>query len=445
MTFSSHSFRFALLAVGLTSGIVASEGLVSAQTAGSTARVDRVTAIPVTKKSLKLSTTQPARIVAYEETAIASKLSGFVEAVMVDIGDAVKKDQVLMRLAIPEMTDELKQSEALLSQAEAEVLQAQSAVPAAKAALESAAAGIEEARAGKGRVSAELERFKAEYVRIQELAKKGAVTGKLADELLSQVRSTEAAGLEVDAKVKSAEANQRQASANVEKFEADVGAAQARRSVAHANLGHIRTMLGYLEIKAPFDGVITQRSVDTGRYVQPAHSNASPLLVVARMDKVRVCIEVPEMEASLVDAGEMGDIATITIQSFGKKTIEGRVSRTSWGLDNSNRSLRTEVDIANSDRLLRPGMYASAQLVLDQRADVVVLPLTAIIRKGDATHCCVVKDDKIEIRPIELGLRSGPEIEVVSGLQPGEIVVMARGDSLTEGQAVAVIALPAAK
>lgn len=401
--------------------------------------VDRVTALPAAKKNLKLTTTQPGKIVAYEETAITSKLSGFVEEVLVDIGDMVKKDQVLMRLSIPEMADEVKQKEALLEQAAAEVLQSESAVQAAKAAMATTAAGIEEAAAGNGRALAELERAKAEYSRIQRLASTGAVTNKLAEELLSQMRAAEAAGQEVGAKVKSAEAANRQAAANIEKSRADVAAAQARRNVAQANLGQVRTMLGYLEIKSPFVGVVTQRAVDTGRFVQPAHSNAAPLLMVARTDKVRVCIEVPEMEASYVDAGEKGDAVIISVQSIGKKAIESRVSRTSWGLDSSNRSLRTEVDLANADRLLRPGMYASATILLDQRTDVVVLPLTAIVRKDDTNSCCIVKDDKIEIRPIELGLRAGSEVEIVSGVQPGDIVVMARVDGLKPGQSVAVI------
>jgi len=440
MTFSHKYLRFAFFASCLSSGIFGSEGVISAETNGSVAHVDRVTALPVAKKNLKLTTTQPGRIVAYQETAIASKLSGFVEAVMVDIGDAVKKDQVLMRLSIPEMADEVRQKEAMLAQADAEVLQAESSVRAAKAALETAAAGVEEARAGKGRVTAELERAKSEHTRIQQLAASGTVTNKLAEELLSQLRAAEATGLEIEAKVKSAEAAHRQAAANVEKAQADVGAAQARRSVAQANLGHVQTMIGYLEIKAPFDGVVIQRAVDTGRYVQPAHSNALPLLVVAQTDKVRVCVEVPEMEASAVDAGDKGDSVVISIQSLGKKTIEGRVSRTAWGLDQSNRSLRIEIDVPNTDRLLRPGMYASVTVSLDQRTDVVVLPLTAIVRKEEATGCCVVKDNKIELRPIVLGLRSGPEVEVVSGLQPGEVVVMARGEGLVEGQVVAIMA-----
>jgi HlyD family secretion protein len=444
MTFSKKSLRLAILVNCLSMGIASSDGIVRAETNNAIAQVDRVTALPVTKKNLKLTTTQPGRMVAFEETAMTSKLSGFVEAVLVDIGDTVKKDQVLMRLSIPEMADELRQKEAMLSQAEAEIQQAESGVRAAKAVLETAAAGVDEAGAGKSRVLAEVERAKSEHARIQKLAASGTVTNKLADEMLSQLRAAEAAGLEIDAKVKSAEAAQRQAAANIEKAQADVGAAQARRSVAQANLGHVRTMMGYLEIKSPFDGVVVQRAVDTGRFVQPAHSNALPLLVVAQTDKVRVCVEVPEMEASAIDAGEKGDSALISIQSLGKKTIEGRVSRTAWGLDSSNRSLRVEIDVPNTDRFLRPGMYASVTITLDQRSDVMVLPLTAIIRKEEATGCCVVKDNKIEIRPIVLGLRSGPEVEILSGLQPGEVVVMARGEGLKDGQPVVVIT-PAAK
>src|SRR5690606_13502144 len=100
---------------------------------------------------------------------------------------------------------------------------------------------------------------------------------------------------------------------------------------------------------------------------------------------------------------------------------------------------RTEIDIPNTDGLLRPGMYATATILLEQRDDVLTLPVTAIVREGRDAYCCCVVSDKIERTPIELGLRSGGDIEVLAGLEADRMVVVAGADSLHQGQPVEVI------
>ena len=125
------------------------------------------------------------------------------------------------------------------------------------------------------------------------------------DESLNQLRAADAARQEAEANVKSAEAFLQAAHANIQKSQADLAAAGARQKVADANLAQAKTMLAYSEIKAPFNGVVTQRNVDTGHYVHPVTSSMTePLLVVAQTNQVRVFVDVPEMEAPLVDAGD---------------------------------------------------------------------------------------------------------------------------------------------
>src|SRR5262249_31275848 len=148
----------------------------------------------------------------------------------------------------------------------------------------------------------------------------------------------------------SAGAALRAAQANVQKSAADAAAATARRQVAAANLAHSRTMLAYTEIKAPFKGVVTQRNVNTGHYVHPVTGGATePLLVVEQTDKVRVFVDVPEMESPFVNAGAKADTVAVRIQALGDKEFPGTVTRTSRSLESRNRSLRTEVDLPNTD------------------------------------------------------------------------------------------------
>lgn len=417
----------------------AADPLSDAKAAARTSR-DRVTAGKPQRKTLQLSTSQPGRIEAFEETPLYPKVTGYVQEVLVDIGDAVTRHQPLIELWIPEMQDDIEQKDALVAQGDAEVKQAESSIEAAEAAAETALAKVAQAEAGVGRADGEYKRWEAEHARMKALAADGSVTQKLVDETLNQFRSAEAAQREALANVQAAKAEWKEAQVNIGKVQADRTTAGARLRVAKANLAHAKTLLGYTEIKAPFDGVVTRRSVDTGHYVHPASGGSTkPLLVVARTDKVRVYVDIPEMESPLVDKG---DPANVRVQSSRGKEIEAFVVRTSWSLEAANRSLRAEVDLANPDALLRPGMYAMVTILLDQRNDVLTLPAAAIVREGSDTFCCRVVSGKIDRMKVELGLRSGDEVEVVSGLDESQLVVLARPESLKQGQPVDVIAMP---
>jgi len=401
---------------------------------------DRVAAGRVERKTLTRTTSQPARIDAFEETPLLPKLAGFVAQVLVDIGDTVSKDQTLVELSIPELHDELKQKEALVALADAGIRQAEAAVQAATAAVETAAAKIQQMEAGVVRADAERARWQAEHARITELVAGRAVTEKLADETLHTMRSAEGGHQEAVAAVAAAMAARNEAETNVRQAEADQGAAAARLQLAQADLARTNTLIAYATIKAPFDGVVTHRNVATGHYVQPAGGgDAKPLVVVARTDVVRVFLDVPELEAPLVDRGQNGGAATVRVQSLAGMEFQGNVTRTSWSLDAANRTLRTEIDIPNPDGLLRPGMYATATIVLDQRTDALALPTSALVREGADTYCCSVESGSIRRQPIQLGLRFDKEVEIVSGLNAGQMIVLARAETLKHGQQVEVL------
>jgi HlyD family secretion protein len=408
--------------------------------ADSGAPLDRVTAGKPERKTLKLYTSQPGRVQAFEETPLFSKVTGYVDEIKVDIGDHVKKDDVLIKLWIPEMEDDLKQRQALVAQADAQVKQAEAAVEAAQAGVSTAEARVSLADAGVLRAEADFQRWQSEHDRMKDLASRGSLTQKLVDETLNQFRSAEAARDEIAANVRAATAALKEAEANVKKAEADQVAAEAKARVAGADLSRTQTMLNYGEIKAPYDGIITRRNVDTRHYVHPANGGMTkPLLVVAQTKKVRIFVDIPEMEAPMVDGGENADSAVVRVQSLGGREFNAHVTRTSWSLDASNRSLRTELDIDNEEGLFRPGMYAMVDILLEQRDDVLTLPISAIVRDGRDAYCCLVESGKIHRKPLKLGLRSGSDVEVLEGLSENETVVIARADSLQDGQSVEVI------
>lgn len=402
--------------------------------------IPEVTVALPERRTLELSTAQPGRIEAFEHAPLFAKIAGYVDAVRVDIGDVVKKDDVLVRLAVPELLDERHEKEALVVQADAEVRQADSAVTASRAAAETAEARIAEADAGLMRAKADVERWKSEHDRIKELADKGAITRKLEEETLNALRAAGAAVDEAAARSRSTRTAFQEARARIGTAEADKVAAEARHKVARAVLDRVETMLGYTEIRAPFAGTITRRSVDTGHFVQPASGAAStPLLEVARTDTVRIFVDVPELEAARVD---VGDPAEVRVQAAGTEVVHAAVTRTSGALLASNHSLRVEIDVPNTDRRLRSGMYATVVIRLEEHAEALVIPASAVVRDGKATFCCVVRDGVVERRAVEVGMRSGGSVEVLSGLDEDAPIVIKQPELLHDGQAVRTVVAP---
>lgn len=402
---------------------------------------DRVVASAPVRKELTLYTTQPGQIEAYESTPLYSKIAGYVENIAVDIGDSVKKGDVLVKLSVPEMQDDLEQNGALVAQAESEINQAEAAISAAQAEVQTSEAKKEQALAGVDAAAAVRMRWQSERNRIVELVAGGSVTPKLADETESQFRGAEASWKQAKAAVTATEAALAQAKVNVTKAEADRDAVKSHLRVAKANLARTTTMFTYTEIKAPFDGVVTRREVDTGHFVQPASGvSAKPLLVVARMDKVRIFVDIPETEAALVQGGSQGDTAVVRVQALRDREFTAKVERTGWSLDSSNRSLRVELDVLNEDGLLRPGMYAMATILLDKRENTLTLPATAVTRKGNEFFCCRVDAGVIRRQRIQVGIRCGEDVEVASGIEDSNLVVLARTESLVDGQTVEVAA-----
>lgn len=404
---------------------------------------DRVTVGKPSKKTLKLYTEQPARVQAFEEAPIVSKLAGYIQEVSVDIGDKVKKDQLLVRLHAPEYQDQHKQKLGLVTQAEALVKQAEAAVVAAEAAATSIKATIAEAEAGIAKAQAEYTRWESESQRIQQLAATGTVTNKLSEETLSQYQGAKANKDEAVAMLASVKAKAAEADANVLKAQSDIDVAKAKLNVAQSELAQAQTMLNYMEIKSPFDGVVTSRSIDAGHFVQPAgSSSAQPLLTIANVENVRVFVNVPESEAGWIDAGfsdpNLGDTVQLNSPTF-TKPIETRVTRTSRQLNPQSRTLSVEIDLENQESRLLPGAFITAKILLEQRQDVIVIPIAAVVKNGEQTICCGVVDGKIEHRPIRLGLRVGDEVEVSEGITENDRIVLARANSLQPGQTVDVI------
>jgi RND family efflux transporter MFP subunit len=399
---------------------------------------------------------QPGSIWAFERTRLFTKIPGFVQKWNVDIGDHVEKGAVLAELYVPEMVVELKQKKALVQQAEDEITQAKETAAAAEAALHTALAKVKEAEASRLRAQAEYRRMKSQHERLAEAGK----SGLLAKENVEEVRfgfEAAAAGLEeVEARIKAAQATSDESKARRDKARADVRVAEAHLEVARENRDYVASLLQYATLTAPFSGMVTHRNINTGDFVQqPTAGKGEPLYVVERQDIVRVFVEVPEADAVWVQKGTK---AQVRVQALAGKEFAGEVTRTSYGLDHTARTLLAEIDLPNRDDRLRPGMYAYATLSADYSGGLTV-PARAIVTQGDVTHgyqsfVYLVEDGKVHRTFVEIGARGSDRVEVlrkqakpVKAGEEGawenftgtEAVVGGDLSGLSDGQAVTVV------
>jgi HlyD family secretion protein len=402
---------------------------------GAAPPVAKVDVVRPERQTVRRSVGEPGQFQAFETTALHAKIPGYVEKWTANIGDPVKKGQVLAVLAVPELDAELRQKRSAIEQEIARRAQTEAAVEVAEANVAGAEAKLAEAQAGIKRVEADLARWQAEYQRVEGLFQARAQTGSLLDETRHKLHSSEASREEVRAQVKTAEVALTQSRALLDQARSDVAAAAAAIEVAREDARRVEAMLGYTKIEAPFDGIVTRRNVDTGQLTRPG-SDADPLFVVARSDLVTITVDVPEMFAIAV---EPGDRATVALQAMKGRTVEGTVARTSWSLDPRTRTLRVEIDIPNPGGTLRPGLYAYATVVAEEHKDVLTVPATAVVQEKDRAYCVVVVAHKAERRPVEVGLSDGTRTEVVSGLEGSEAVIKANSASLTHGQPVEAI------
>lgn len=408
------------------------------------------------RKTLMRRTEQPGQIEAYEQTPIYAKVSGFVADVKVDIGDRVtgprydaqgklvEPGQLLARLAVPELGDELRQKQAVELQTRADVKQAAAAIQVAEAARASAAAAITEAKAAADHAQAESERSRLEFERVSQLLADKAITRKAVDEAQQTLRVAQAGEREAAAKIVSAQAFLEEKTASIAKAKADQESAAARCQVAQADRERTQTLLQYAEIRAPFDGVVAQRGVDTGHLVPVGHAADKPLFIVVRADLLRILADVPEGDAATV---ETGSEVQVRVPALAGKAFPATVARTAWVLNAATRTLRAEVDVPNPDGHLRPGMYAYADLLVAQRKHVLALPKTALLTH-EGNPCCWRLDGsgKVLRAAVTTGLQAGNEVEITGGLSGDEDVIAVNAAAYREGQQVeAVPVSPAGK
>lgn len=298
---------------------------------------------------------QPAQVEPQERASIVAKASGFVASVHVDIGDMVQRGDVLAELSIPEMEQEQLRMQALVEQAQAAIQQAEANVASSQAKIAASRSQHAAMRARLESHRAEIAFARSELGRITSLVGSRAINAAMQDEKQQKLHAAEAALASAEADVQSAESNILVAQSNEHQAEADLKYAVAQQKVAQASLAHTEALMRYATIRAPFNGMISHRGIDTGDFVMSAASaKGEPLFTLNRLDHFRIVFDVPESAAALI---ELGQPVELRLDSLKDRVFTGQIKRTAGQLDRRTRTLRVEAEVEDQQGELKPGMF----------------------------------------------------------------------------------------
>jgi RND family efflux transporter MFP subunit len=340
--------------------------------------------------------TLTAELEPFYEVDVMAKEAGYIRHMLVDIGDHVKTGQLLCVLEIPELQDDLQRAKADVQTASAE----------------QSGAEQDRKRAVAAQAIAHLS-----YTRILDVSKKepGLVP-------LQEVDVAHSRDLEAEAQVASAE----------QKIQASISRLQAAKSA----LDHETALFAYTRIVSPLNGVITQRYASDGAMIQAgtaSNTQAMPVVHVAQDDVLRLMLPVPEAYVGTIHDGEP---VTVSVPAL-NRSLTGKLTRFSDRVQSSTRTMTAEVDIKNTNRDLIPGMYAQVQLNLADFPNAVAVPVGAIGGVGGAGKVYVADASGIvHVRNVRIGIQSPQFVQTLSGLEPGDAVILGSHSGLQEGERV---------
>ena len=332
----------------------------------------------------------------YQEVDVMSKVAGFVKQINVDIGDRVRKGQILATLEVPEMTDDLTKAAAAVQRSDAEIKRAEDEVRRAQASHELA---------------------HLSYQRLEDVSK--TRPGLVAQQELDDARSKD---LVSEAQISAAKSN--------------LDAATQQTAVNRADQARYRTLFNYTQVTAPFDGVITMRYANTGSMIQAGTASQTQAMPVVRISEnrlLRLMLPVPESAVPRIHLGERVEVRVPVLN----RSFVGKVARFSDKLSTQTRTMDTEVDVQNPSLVLIPGMYAEVNLQLDSRSNVLAVPVSAVDLTSTTPQVYkVAPDGTVEIVPVKLGLETANRTEVLTGLREGDMVVIGSRAGLKHGDKV---------
>jgi multidrug resistance efflux pump len=443
---------------------------------------------PRLDKNFQITGDRPANVEAYYRAEVKAKVAGQVQWIRVAPGSHVEKDQLLLRLEVPDLDADMKEKQDAIEQRTREWKAAKAKVEAAEGMVETAKANVKEKETLLTQAEATTELRKATYDRLRALRQRDAIEQEAVDEAYKNwkvAKATEQAA--VAAKTK-ADAEVVDARANVHVAEAERDRTEQLIQVARSAYKFAQARDDFSRVKAPWGGTVVDRKVDPGDFVQNASTgNPTAVLAMERTDIVTVVMRVPDNYAPFVTPGTE---AIIELDALPGVKIHGKVTRFAPSLETAShdKTMRVEVDLWNRDPSqyaafleanydgnkpregadvkdgppplvpeikgkdplgrsthLMAGMYGKMTLVLKTFGDTYLIPSQAVLRQGGRTFIYLVEDGKAHLMPVEAQVddgnlakveRLGTQGEVLGDLTGKEEVIVSNLEELTEGQEV---------
>jgi RND family efflux transporter MFP subunit len=332
--------------------------------------------VAVVSKPLSRTIELPGEFEPFQSVAIHAKLRGYVERILVDRGSVVKKGQLLAEITAPEMTAQIAEAESKVQASDSDRAQAEAQL----AAAQSTADRLKKASETPGAISA--------------------------NELIQAQTMVDAAKAVVQSKQQAVRAAQ--------------AAVQAQKD-----------LLAYLNVSAPFDGVVTERLVHPGALVGPGGDPV--LLVIYEVAHLRLVVALPEED---VGGTVNGAKVEFRVPAFPERTYSGTVARISHALDPKTRSMAVELDVINRDGSLSPGMYPAVKWPVRRSRPSLVVPKTSVVTTSERTFVIRNQQGKAEWVNVSKGVGDGDLIEVSGNLRAGDMVVRRATDEIRDGSEI---------
>lgn len=328
--------------------------------------------VAVTEKAVSRTVELPGEIQPFQSVSVRARVPGFVERVLVDRGSFVKQGQLLIELSAPELKAEIAEAESKVQGAESERLQA----------------------------AAELAGVESTYDRLKKAsATPGAIAG---NELVRAEKQVEAARAVVRAREQASKAAE--------------AARRARQEIA-----------SYLRITAPFDGVVTERLVHPGAL---AGTGDAALLTIQQVSRLRLVVAVPEENAGAISRGAKVEFR---VPAYPERTFAGTVARTAHAVDAKTRTMAVELDAANRDGSLAPGMYTTVTWPVRTARRALLVPKTSVVTTSERTFVVRARETRAEWVDVRKGPAEGDLVQVSGDLKPGDMVVRRATDEMRPG------------
>ncbi len=391
----------ALIVAGFLAGYLPRrkrDQVLAAETRTNLESLPQVTVTPVLRGDARAELALPGTIQPLTEAPVLARASGYIRKRYADIGDHVNEGQVLAEIEAPELDQQILQAQATLQQA--------------RSAVEQAQASLQQGRSNENLARVTAERWK-------NLVARGAVSRQENDVYQAQYAAQQS---------------------NVQALEKAVAAATSNAGAVEASLARLRDLKNYQTVRAPFAGVVTLRNIDTGALINEGNTL---LFRIAQTARMRTFINVPQSEAGSIRVGQP---ATLDIPDMPGSKFTGQVTRTSNALDPASRTLLTEIEVQNPDGRLLPGMFTQVDLMVPRRDPALLIPGDTLVVRADGTQVAVVNPGgEVHYVRIKLGRDFGDRLEVLSGLEAGQQVIVNPSDLVREGVKVKPVVQEPAK